>query len=85
MQSLQSQGAALPGPVRVRGVLDSGTTITAVAPWVLSQLNATPGPSTQTRTAAGMVQVHFYQVSFTIYNLAGGGTTLVPRQRLLLG
>ena len=76
MQSLQAQGAALPGPVQARGMFDSGTTVTAVAPWVLSALNATPGAATQTRTAAGTVNVHFYQVSFTIYNLASGGSSL---------
>jgi hypothetical protein len=76
MQSLQAQGAALPGLVQARGVLDSGTTVTAVAPWVLSALNAAPGAATQVRTAAGTVSVHFYQVSFTIYNLVSGGAAL---------
>jgi hypothetical protein len=76
MQSLQAQGAALPALLQVRGAIDSGTTMTAVAPWVLAKLRAAPGPATQTRTAAGAVWVHFYQVSFTIYNLASGGPVL---------
>ncbi len=76
MQALHARGTALPGPVPARGILDSGTTITAVAPWVLSALNATPGPATQTHTAAGVVNVHFCQISFTIYNLASGGAVL---------
>jgi hypothetical protein len=76
MQLLQAQGIALPGLVHARGALDSGTTITAVAPGVLSTLGATPGPATQTRTAAGTVSVHFYQISFTIYNLTSAQTVL---------
>jgi hypothetical protein len=76
MQSLQAQGAALPGLVQARGAFDSGTTVTAVAPWVLSTLQATPGPATQTKTAAGTVAVHIYQVSFTIYHLGSGGAVL---------
>jgi hypothetical protein len=76
MQSLHAQGAALPPPVHARGLLDSGTTVTAVAPWVLSRLNAPAGPTAQTQTAAGRVGVQFYQVSFTIYNLSQVGTVL---------
>jgi hypothetical protein len=76
MHSLQASGAALPGLIQARGAIDSGTTITAVAPCVLSPLQAAPGPSTQTRTVAGTVQVHFYQVSFTIYNLASTAAVL---------
>jgi hypothetical protein len=76
LQTLQAQGAALPSLVRARGILDSGTTVTAVAPWVLSTRNATPGPAAQTRTAAGTVSVRYYQISFTIYNLASSGAVL---------
>jgi hypothetical protein len=76
MQALQAHGAVLPVPVQVRGMVDSGTTVTAVAPWVLSTLQAVRGPATQTRTAAGAVNVHFYQISFTIYTLASGGAVL---------
>jgi hypothetical protein len=76
LQALQSQRTALQSLIRARGTLDSGTTITAVAPWVLSTLNATPGPAAQTRTAAGTVSVRYYQISFTIYDLASGGAVL---------
>jgi hypothetical protein len=76
MQTLQSRGRQIPGPIQARGMLDCGSTITAVAPWDLSGLNAIPGQFTQTRTAAGYVAVRFYRVSFTIYNLASGGAVL---------
>jgi hypothetical protein len=57
-------------------MLDSGSTLSAVAPSVLAALQVVPGPSTLTRTAAGPVTVNFYQISFTIYHLASGGATL---------
>jgi hypothetical protein len=51
------------------GILDSGTTVTPVAPWILTQLNPPAGPTAQTQTAAGRVGVQFYQLSFTISNI----------------
>jgi hypothetical protein len=63
-------------PRHVRGLIDSGTTITAVAPWLLAALNVTPGPATQTRTIAGSVTVRFFQISFTIYDPTGPGPDL---------
>jgi hypothetical protein len=62
----------------VRGMIDSGTTVTAVAPGVLARLNVPPGPAVQTTTAAGPAQVRLYQVSFTIYDLASGVTLARP-------
>ena len=59
-------------------MIDTGTTVTAVAPGVLSRLNVPPGPAVQTTTAAGSVQVRLYQVSFTIYDLASGVTLNRP-------
>jgi hypothetical protein len=59
-------------------MIDSGTTVTAVAPGVLTRLNVPPGPAVQTTTAAGSVQVRLYRVSFTIYDLASGGTLARP-------
>jgi hypothetical protein len=71
-QALQAQGTPMPANVQVRGMLDSGTTVTAVVPWVLTALNAVPGPSAQTQTAGGSVNVAFYRISFSIYKLGSG-------------
>lgn len=68
MQALHAAGQSLPAPVHARGVLDSGSTVTAVVPRLLVALNATPGPATRTVTAAGNVPVRFYRISFTIHN-----------------
>jgi len=53
--------------LHVRGIIDSGTTITAVTPRILARLNVPRGPVVGTTTATGIVQVHLYQISFTIY------------------
>jgi hypothetical protein len=78
LAAAQSAGAASPALLQVRGMIDSGTTVTAVAPGVLARLNVPPGPAVQTTTAAGAVQVRLYQVSFTIYDLASGVTLARP-------
>jgi hypothetical protein len=68
LQTLLAQGGPLPVPLHARGVVDSGSTVTAVVPRLLAALNATPGPATKTTTAAGSVPVRFYRISFTIHN-----------------
>src|SRR5438552_3336208 len=74
LAAAQAAGAASPALLQVRGMIDSGTTVTAVAPGVLARLNVPRGPAVDTTTASGIVQVHLYQVSFTIYDQASGAT-----------
>lgn len=50
-------------------MLDCGSTLTVVAPRLLNQLNAAPGPVVRTQTAGGSVSVRLYSISFPIYNL----------------
>jgi len=78
LAAAQKAGATLPGLLQVRGMIDSGSTVTAVAPGVLARLNVPPGPAVRTTTAAGAVQVYLYQVSFTIYDLTSGVTLTRP-------
>jgi hypothetical protein len=74
LTAAQAAGTSTPGFLHVRAMIDTGTTVTAVAPRVLSLLNLPPGPAVQTTTAAGPVQVRVYWVSFTVYELTSGGT-----------
>jgi hypothetical protein len=67
-------GASPPLVMQVRAMIDTGTTVTAVASRVLSSLNVPAGPLVETTTAAGLVRVPIYHVSFTIYDLASGNT-----------
>jgi hypothetical protein len=53
-------------PVHARGLLDTGTDITLVAPQVLRQLALSPSSTTSTHTAAGQVKVQLYRVSLGI-------------------
>lgn len=76
LQARHARGAALPAPVHARGMIDSGSTLTVVVSRVLAALGATPGPATQTQTAAGPVAVAFYDVSFTVYDPAAPGVVL---------
>jgi hypothetical protein len=57
-------------------MLDSGTTVTAVAPWILTRLNVTPGRTAQTSTPTGKMQVRMYKISFSIYSQTGGTVNL---------
>jgi hypothetical protein len=69
--------AGQPPPTRhVRGMLDSGTTVTAVIPSLLKALGATPGKPASTQTAGGKANVTLYSVSFTIYEPTTGGPKL---------
>jgi hypothetical protein len=72
LAAAQGVSTGPPPLFRTRGMIDSGTTITAVAPSVSAHLNVPPGPTVQTTTATGTVQVRLYQVSFTIYDLTSG-------------
>jgi hypothetical protein len=72
LQASTAQGRPPPASVHARGTLDSGCTLTAVVPRVLSALQATPGRKASTQTAAGRVPVICYEISFSIYRLGGG-------------
>lgn len=77
MQSRQAQGAPLPPAFQAQGIIDSGTTITAVCPRVLQQLNVPPDHAGQsTSTPMGKAPVQFYRISFTIYDLTAVGPDL---------
>jgi gag-polyprotein putative aspartyl protease len=78
MGAARASGLASPGLHQVRAMIDTGATKTSVAPGVLARLNVPPEPAVQTTTAAGSVQVHLYQVSFTIYDLTSGVTLTRP-------
>jgi hypothetical protein len=76
LRALLAVGAALPASIHARGMLDSGTTVTAVAPWILTRLNATPGQTRQTSTPTGKMQVRMYKISFSIYSQTTGTVNL---------
>jgi hypothetical protein len=68
LQRLVSQGSALPTPLHVRGLFDSGTTVTGISPSILAAVGAAPGTCASTQTATGPVVVSLYRISFSIYD-----------------
>ncbi len=65
-QDLQVIGQPIPRSVLVRGVLDTGADVTAVAPRVLQALGLSPSGSASTHTAGGLVFVNVYEISLSI-------------------
>jgi hypothetical protein len=78
--ALIAAGKAVPPPVQGRGLLDTGSDVTAVAPWVLQWLAVQPVAKTVTQTAAGQVRVNLYEISLGITdpNQPGGPWLTIP-------
>jgi hypothetical protein len=70
----------VPPVVPTRGLVDTASDLTAVAPWALQQLNVPVIHTIATQTAAGAVQVDVYSVSLSITdpNRAGSPMLTVP-------
>lgn len=76
--ALQAARQPIPAPVAVRALVDTGTDVSCVAPWVLRQLGLVPSGSSSTHTAGGSVKVQLFNVSLTIWGPAGkAGPSLV--------
>jgi Aspartyl protease len=59
-------GQPITAPVRLQGLIDSCSDITAIAPWVFQQLAIPPASSATTQTAAGPIAVRLFEVSLSI-------------------
>jgi hypothetical protein len=81
---LLAQGAALPRPLSVRALVDSGADLTAVSAQVLSRLPFTPGQPVRTHTAGGMIQSATFWISLSIPPPAGTAGSLLVISRLLV-
>jgi hypothetical protein len=64
--ALVAAGTPVTRPVGARGLLDTGSDATAIAPWILQQLAVPVVNTISTHTAAGQVQVRLYRVSLGI-------------------
>jgi hypothetical protein len=73
MQQWQAQGQPIPRPLRVRGVMDTASDVTAVAPHVFQALGLSSTRSAQTHTASGMVNPKVYEISLSIVQASGAG------------
>jgi hypothetical protein len=66
MLALQEAGRAIPAPLLIQGVVDTGSNVTAVARTVLKQLGIRTSLRASTHTAAGRVRVRLARVSLAI-------------------
>jgi gag-polyprotein putative aspartyl protease len=70
--SLLKAGGSIPAPVHVRAVLDTGCSVTAVAPHVFGQLGLAPVIAGSSQTASGSVAVNLYRVSLSVFDVNAG-------------
>src|SRR5262245_1737902 len=64
--ALTAAGKPVPPPIQLRGHLDTGSDLTAIAPWVLQQLGVTTKGTASTQTASGLIPVRLFHVSVAI-------------------
>jgi hypothetical protein len=77
MNAWIGQGVTLPRPILVRGIMDTGTDVTAIAPRLPLALGLPPWGTLSSHTAGGQVSVFAYEISLSILppNRSGAGFT----------
>ena len=70
IQAIHARGLPVPSPVTGRGLVDPGSTLTAVVPRLLTAIEATSVSTVSTTTAAGSARIPVYQISLTIFDTA---------------
>jgi predicted aspartyl protease len=81
---LVAAGQPIPPPVQARALVDTGSNVTAVAPWVLHQLAVPAATKTSTHTAGGLVKVKLYKVSVSITDPGRPGSPMLTEPDLLV-
>lgn len=66
--ALVAVGRPIAAPIPGRGLLDTGTDVTAVAPSILRQLPIAPATRTSTHTVGGQVPIALFEVSLSIFD-----------------
>jgi hypothetical protein len=70
--------------VPTRGQIDTGSDLTAVAPWVLQRLTLPVLRTATTQTAAGPVHVNVYSVSLSITDPNRAGSPMLTESCLVV-
>lgn len=65
---LHAKGPSIPTSVMCRGLVDTGSNSSAVAPWIIQQLGLGPGIPAKTQTASGTADVEVHLVSLAVLN-----------------
>ena len=77
---LKQAGQPIPRPLRVRGVMDTATDLTAVAPRVLQALGLSAIGHARTSTAGGQINVGVYEISLSILPPTGSAAMFTASQ-----
>jgi hypothetical protein len=72
----------VPGPISLRGLVDSGADVTSIADSAIAPLGQLPIDSVLANTANGMTLVNSYAVSFTILSPDGDSAHDLVRPNL---
>lgn len=83
-KALHTAGRPIPPPVQARGLLDTGSNVTAVGSWVLQQLALPVASTTATQTVAGPVIVRLFTVSLSITDPTQQGSPMLTHPSLLV-
>lgn len=75
---LLTNGLPIPAPITCRGIVDCGSTVTNVAPWIISQLGLGPGITATTQTAAGVASTSVHWVSLSFLDAQGAPAFTLP-------
>src|SRR5262249_15694248 len=84
LAALQQVGAPFPRALLLRGLIDTGTNITAIDPQVVQQLGLILRGSLPTQTAAGSISVNLYEISLSISGPKGAAGPMLVRPTLLV-
>jgi hypothetical protein len=70
LAALQSSGQAMPAGIEAKGLIDTGTDISVVAPSILQQLGVQPHSQRKTQGIGGPLQVTLFRVTLFILDKA---------------
>jgi hypothetical protein len=82
--ALYGTGRPISPPIQARGLLDTGSDITAVASWLLQRLAVPVATVTATHTVAGPVKVDLFEVSLGINDPVQSGSPWLTEPDLLV-
>jgi hypothetical protein len=66
LHAFQGAGQPLPGSIAAKGLIDTGSDISAVAPWILKHLGVPVYGHASTQGVAGSIPVRLFMVSLFI-------------------
>jgi hypothetical protein len=81
---LTARGLPVPTPIHCRGLLDTGSDVTAVSASIPARLGLVPTRRATTTTAAGPTHVDLYTVSLSVTDAATPGAPMLSAPNLLV-